>query len=187
MRAHGPAVRSTTTTAPFYVRVLPRNRSDRGSSADVFRNVGPYVAHRRARGPVDGCPVLVLLPLRRVGAACSWRATSSRRHEGDWEAVTIGLARNKAAVRRLLRTLRRHVARMVSRSGPGGSHPGRPWHTPSSRWRRARRPTTRGPRCAGLPTGTAAPGSPALPPISSATPPTSATGPATTGSGSLAA
>ena len=72
-----------------YVRVLPRNRADGGATADVFSDLGPYR---------DDLWMLVQYWYFYRYNEWKQRVLAGdlvQRHESDWEAVTIGLARDR--------------------------------------------------------------------------------------------
>lgn len=88
-----PSRRPRYRDGAVYVRVLARDRAGNASSADVFSDVGPY-----RTGEKD-----VLWTLVQYWYFYRYNEWKQRvlpgdlvqRHESDWEAVTIGLARDK--------------------------------------------------------------------------------------------
>ena len=144
-----------------YVRVLGRNHADRGSTADVFRDVGPF---RTGQKDVLWMVVQYWYFYRYdEWAQRVLPGTLVQRHEGDWEVVTVGLSKDRP----LFVGYSAHCAGTWRAWTPSESRRPRPvarGHIPSSRSPRARRPTTRRPvsvarrsgtRCAGIPAITA--------------------------------
>ena len=116
-------VRRPSTRPRLDIRARRATPSGQGQRARLAREPGSAHAVSRARGRRA---VLVLLARRRLALeashACAVPGAGTVRmpvihqhHEGDWEAVTVGLVGRPPAVRRLERALRGRVAAVRGR------------------------------------------------------------------------